>query len=111
MATAAAITLEGWGAARNLQALYTAEDANELTIVTVRNCMSVRIFNRTGATLLVQTQGAVQEAAPASDAAQVLQASEMTVLAADCGASPFSSWSFGLASAGLAVADLTATVL
>jgi hypothetical protein len=95
-----------------MQAVYTAIDANELTTVTcAAGIDSVLVSNRTGATLLIQTIGAVQEAAPAANAEQLLQTASTRVYAADCNANPNGSWFFGLASAGSAVADLRARAL
>lgn len=95
-----------------MQAVYTAGDANKLTMVQcAAGIDSVRVNNRTGATLLVQTVNAVQDASVAASAAQLLQTAERRIYAADCNASPNGAWSFGVASAGAAVADLTARAL
>jgi hypothetical protein len=95
-----------------MQAVYTTADTNELTTVTMAAGIdSVLVSNRTGATLLIQTVGAVQEAAPAASARQLLQTAGTRIYAADCNANPNGSWFFGLASAGSAVADLQARAL
>lgn len=113
MATTAAITLKGWGPAKNLQDLYVSQDTNELTVVTVYQGGAVKLYNRpAGATVLVQLQGVVAEAAPASDAGQLLQASERIINAADVGCGPVGPWTFGLACAsGTATVELSLTVL
>jgi hypothetical protein len=95
-----------------MQAVYTAGDASKLTLVQcAAGIDSVLIANRSGATLLIQTVNAVQDASVAASAAQLLQTAERRIYAADCNASPSGAWSFGVASAGAAVADLTARAL
>ena len=113
MAATAAITMEGWGSTANLQALYTSSDTDKLTAITVNHGFKLRLFNRSGgAAIVVQTQGVVQGQAPASDAAQLLQASEMTIGPADCGVGPQASWTVGVSCpSGTAVTDLTLTAL
>lgn len=113
MAATAAISMEGWGSTANLQALYTSADTDKLTAVTVSHGAKVRLYNRaSGATVVVQTQGVVQAAAPASDAAQVIQTGELIVSAADCGCSPSGTWTFGISCpSGTAVVDLSLTAL
>ena len=89
-----------------------AGDASKLTMVQcAAGIDSVLVANRSGATLLIQTVNAVQDASVAASAAQLLQTAERRIYAADCNASPNGAWSFGVASAGAAVADLTARAL
>lgn len=113
MAATAAITMEGWGASANLQALYTSSDTDKLTTITVTHGARVRLYNRAGgATVVVQTQGVVQGAAPAADAAQLIQTGEMIVSAADCGCNPFAPWTFGISCPlGTANTDASLTAL
>lgn len=111
MAVTPAITLTPRPSATpTLQAVYTAGDANKLTAI---NCApgidSVLVSNRSGgATLLIQTANGSQGASVDSSAAQLLQTGERRIYAADVLRSSSGSWSFYLASAGAAVADLTA---
>lgn len=113
MAVTAAITLTRRPpSAPTMQGTYTAGDANKLTAVNVgAGIESVLVFNRTGATLLVQTNNGLQGANVDASAAQLLQTGERRIFAADCCASPSGPWAFYLASAGSAVADLTARAL
>lgn len=114
MAITPAITLSRTpSSAPTLQAVYAAGDANKITMVTCSaGVESVLVSNRSGgATLLVQTCNVVQDASVASSAFQLIQTGSLRILAADCNASPSGAWSFGLASAGSATADLMARVL
>ena len=114
MAIPAAIPLSPVPASSpTMQAVYTAGDANKLTLVQcAKGIDSVLVVNRAGATLLIKVTGAVQDASvTAATSSELLQASTRRVLAADCNASPNGTWSFGVASAGSAVADLTARAL
>lgn len=113
MAVTAAISLSPRPpSAPTLQAVYTAGDTNKLTAVTcAAGIDSVLVYNRTGATLLIQTANGSQGASVDSSAAQLIQTGDRRIYAADVGCSPSGPWTFYLASAGSAVADLTARVL